>query len=173
MNVKRSGVLSAGRQHGFTLIEMMITVAIIGILAAIALPSMMRYQAKARQTEAKTTLGGIFIRQNLHWAERGRYGALDEIGFVLSGTNRYTYRTGAAGSAGGANANVTAPGAAQDTLNAVLGTIESEGATASWNSIGGFTATAAANIDSDAVLDQWHLNDARVGLQVPDSNDAS
>jgi hypothetical protein len=41
------------------------------------------------------------------------------------------------------------------------------------NSISGFTATASANIDSDPVLDQWHLNDAKVGMQIPDSNDAS
>ena len=151
----------------------MITVAIIGILAAIALPSMMRFQAKARQTEAKTTLSGIFIRQNLYWAERGRFGGLNEIGFLLSGgTNRYTYRTGAGGSAGGGNANVTTPSALQDTLTAVLGTIEPEGATVAWNSVGGFTATASANIDSDVVLDQWHLNDAKIGMQVPDSNDA-
>lgn len=160
-------------QAGFTLIEVMITVAIIGILAAIALPSMMKYQAKARQTEAKTTLGGIFIRQNLYWAEHGRYGALNEIGFLLSGgTNRYTYRTGAAGSAGGGNANVTITSASQDTLPAMLGTIEPEGATVAWNSISGFTATASANIDSDAVVDQWHLNDAKIGMQIPDSDDA-
>jgi type IV pilus assembly protein PilA len=166
-------LLRVGERQGFTLIEVMITVAIIGILAAIALPNLMRHQAKARQTEAKTTLGGIFIRQNLFWAERGRFGGLDEIGFVLSGNNRYTYRTGAAGSAGGANANVSTPGAAQDTINAVVGTIEPEGATAAVNSISGFTATAAANIDSDPLLDQWHLNDAKIGMQIPDSDDAS
>ncbi|MSR25298.1 MAG: prepilin-type N-terminal cleavage/methylation domain-containing protein [Nitrospiraceae bacterium] len=166
--------LRVGQPRGFTLIEVMITVAIIGILAAIALPSMMRYQGKARQSEAKITLGGIFIRQNIFWADRGRYGGLDEIGFALSGgTNRYTYRTGAAGPAGGPNANVTAPGTALDTINALLGTVEPEGATPSMNSVSGFTATAAANIDSDAVLDQWRVNDAMVGMQIPDSNDAS
>uniref|UniRef100_UPI00117E9790 type IV pilin protein n=1 Tax=Nitrospira cf. moscoviensis SBR1015 TaxID=96242 RepID=UPI00117E9790 len=53
-------VTSFRKQEGFTLIELMIVVAIIGILAAIAIPNFVAYQAKSRQSEAKVNLGAIF-----------------------------------------------------------------------------------------------------------------
>ncbi|MCA3085676.1 MAG: pilin, partial [Rhodocyclaceae bacterium] len=46
-------------QQGFTLIELMIVVAIIGILAAVAIPAYQDYTAKAQSSESLTILGGL------------------------------------------------------------------------------------------------------------------
>jgi type IV pilus assembly protein PilA len=68
-------------QKGFTLIELMIVVAIIGILAAIAIPNFLTYQLKSRQAEAKTNLQAIKTSQIAFQAERGCYiGVRVEVG---------------------------------------------------------------------------------------------
>ncbi len=61
------------KQEGFTLIELMIVVAIIGILAAIAIPNFLTYQMKSRQSEAKTNLQAIKTSEVSFQAERGCY----------------------------------------------------------------------------------------------------
>ncbi|MGQ0667531.1 MAG: type IV pilin protein [Nitrospiraceae bacterium] len=59
------------KQEGFTLIELMIVVAIIGILAAIAIPNFMEYQRKSRTSEAKTNTMSIKTAQMTFQGERG------------------------------------------------------------------------------------------------------
>ena len=59
------------KQEGFTLIELMIVVAIIGILAAIAIPNFLTYQLKSRTSEAKTNLAAIRTSEVAFQGERG------------------------------------------------------------------------------------------------------
>jgi type IV pilus assembly protein PilA len=61
------------RRGGFTLIELMIVVAIIGILAAIAIPNFMRFQLKAKAGEGKTNLAAIRTAEESYMAEFGTY----------------------------------------------------------------------------------------------------
>ena len=76
-------------RKGFTLIELMIVVAIIGILAAIAIPNFLRFQAKAKQSEAKELLSTVYTAEEAYFAEQNSYGGLSNAGFTPSATPKY------------------------------------------------------------------------------------
>ncbi len=73
-------------QRGFSLIELMAVVLIIGVLAAVAVPNYQRFQRKARQTEAKTNLAAMYTAERTFISEWS-YGTtnLDLIGYDSTG----------------------------------------------------------------------------------------
>jgi type IV pilus assembly protein PilA len=106
--------LKVVRKKGFTLVELMIVVAIIGILAAIAIPNFIRFQARSKQAEAKTNLKAIFTGQKSRFADRDAYSdSLGDIGFSPERGNRYGYEIG-----DGMQAPVTSNGAALACMTA-------------------------------------------------------
>ncbi len=58
---------------GFTLIELMIVVAIIGVLAAIAIPQYTNFRLKAKTAEAKSNLGAIRLGEEAYFTEHEAY----------------------------------------------------------------------------------------------------
>ena len=133
-------------EKGFTLIELMIVVVIIGILAALAIPRFMRATTKSKQSEARQILKQVYTMQRAYRQEYNAYWGdaivasaaagttFARIGVDIMATARYTY-----------------------TMAAAANT---------------FTCTATSGIlDDDATVDTWTIDDT--GLLQVTSDDAS
>lgn len=66
--------------NGFTLLELLIVMTVIGILATIAIPSLIQYPIRAKEAVLKTNLKELRGALEQHYADKGRYpAALDEL----------------------------------------------------------------------------------------------
>lgn len=124
-------------RKGFTLIELMIVVAIIAILAAIAIPNFLKFQAKSKQSEARTLLTGVYEAEMGFFSTQNYFsGDALLIGFEPASQPKYYI-------------NPADPG--WITANAIYH----------------FTATSSANIDRDPFRDGWvETDDSREPLNL-------
>ena len=108
-------------RRGFSLLEVMIVVVIIGILATLAYPSLEGYLQRSKQTEAKVGLSAVYAAKNI-FCNQTYADSLSNLDVQLEtgGSSRYS---------------ITLTGSSSS-----------------------FTATAKGNLDDDAVLDIWTID---------------
>lgn len=80
---------SVRRSAAFTIVELLITVAIVGLLASLAIPAYYRMIAAAHRAEAQILLGDLYGMEAAFFAEMQRYGCLDEVGFQIEGKGHF------------------------------------------------------------------------------------
>jgi prepilin-type N-terminal cleavage/methylation domain-containing protein len=128
------------KRSGFSLIELMVVVAIMAFLAMIAVPNFNRFLAKAKRAEAYMNLSSIYAAEKAYYAEHGTYSNIligeNSIGWKPEGKTYYSY--GFAGSEG------------RNNFVGKLGATDLSGSRADTT---GFVAVAAGDIDGDGDVD--------------------
>lgn len=134
-------------EKGFTPIELMIVMVIIGILAALAIPHFMVAEVRAKQSEAKQILKQIYLGEQAYHQKHGTYWAGGKTGSWLDG-DQDTVR------------------ADRKALNNFFSGIKvglSPSAIYEYEITAdedGFRAVASANIDDDDAQDVWSIDES-------------
>lgn len=169
-------------QAGFSLIELMVVVAIIGILATVAVPNFQRFQGKAVQTEAKSSLSGFYMAATSFQNEYSTYDAdWTMTGFNPAGNLKYRIISSSPGTAPGtytgnrAAGCVTTAGATMGAYAACNGTnnytnkfaevtglaVAPAALTIATNATA-FQARAATQMPNAATHDEWTIDNTNV-----------
>lgn len=149
--------------EGFTLIELLVVIIIIGILAAIALPSFLNQANKAKQSEAKTYVGSMNRAQQAYFLEEDEFASaasFSNLGLgIKDTTSNYTYVIQAAPLTAGQvkmGAVPNTPGSGGDS------SLKAYGGAVGVSAIGSGTSTDATTV---AVLCEAEFSPIQTGIE--------
>ena len=149
-------------KKGFTLIELMIVVAIIGILAAIALPAYQDYVARTQMSEAMTLASGQKTAVTETWSNWGTVPANNSDAGIAAANNisgKYVNQV-----------SVSAPNGTNGTLGQIVATLKGQGSVA--RGITSATLTLTGTFPSDTGNDdggavEWHCSSSAAPKYLP------
>jgi prepilin-type N-terminal cleavage/methylation domain-containing protein len=148
------------KKSAFSLIELMVVVAIVAFLASISVPRYFKYVAKAKQAEVQMMLSSIFTAQQSHWAEHNEYCAelsgANGIGWKPEGYSGgkdsnfyYTYGIYFSGAQEGVHYFTGKLGAKKELLSGTKADKE------------GFVIKAAADLRGKGKFDVWSIDETK------------
>ena len=159
--MRRYGGEAMRSRHGFTLIELMIVVAIVGILAAIAIPNFMQMMLRAKRAELPANLDGVRTAEVGYHAEWGEFTSVQATPTAVPGRGTTVF---------------TGSGyMAFDMLGwkadgQVRGIYMATAANTSVSSADDFTATAQTDVDGDSNYVEYMANRARKAEMLTQNN---
>lgn len=116
------------KSTGFTLIEVMITVAIIGILAAVAIPAYTDYVTRSKIPEATSALASMRVRLEQFYQDNRNYGSdAANCGVAVPAAGNFTYACTEAATNNNQTYLITATGVAARGMNGFTYTIDQAG----------------------------------------------